>query len=173
MAINGAYDWLGGADWFLAIDPQDYIAGLLTRPQSATTFLLATCCPPSAFDALTGHDVVCFDSRQGDDPETFMDVPGGGTAMTRSPIVGAFLGYRLFTLFGADSCYLTEATHVYCDEPPPHLIRVLCNGREWVTTLGLLGQAEYLALMAGLLDITVVGDNLAAAMIAAGEWSYA
>lgn len=178
MAINGAHDWLIDRgrvpDYFMGLDPQEYVAGLLTAPQSATEYIMATNCHPSAFDALAGQNVTIFDSEHGDDERLPGTVPGGGTAMTRSPMVAAYLGYRDVTLFGADSCYLIDTTHVYCDEPPPDLLNVRCDGKEWTTTLGLLSQAEYLALMIphlGKLRVTLHGEHLAQAMLR--SWSNA
>lgn len=175
MAINGAHDWLTDRgrvpDFFMAEDPQDYIAGLLRRPHSGVKYLLATNCRPEAFKALHGFDVTLFDTRHGEDTRLPGKITGGGTAMTRAPMLGMELGYRDFTLFGADSCYLLDTTHVYADEPPPHLMKVESDGRVWTTTLGLLAQADYLAALSTLIPLRVAGDNLASAIIATKCWT--
>lgn len=178
MAINGAHDWLVERgrvpDYFMGLDPQEYVAGLLRKPQSATKYLMATNCHPEAFKALHGFDVTIWDSEHGDDPRLPGEVPGGGTAMTRSPVLMALMGYRDMTLYGADSCYLTDSTHVYVNEPPPELVTVWCE-RLWTTTWGLLGQAEYLAMMIPAIHpvrVRLEGEHLAQAMLRTnGAWS--
>jgi hypothetical protein len=169
MAINHAYDWLiehgRVADYVLALDGAD--DRLIREPRKPTRFLVATCCSPGFFDLLRGHDVLIYRAQQGDEPLEPDDIPGGSTAMTRAPLVAAVLGYRDVTLFGADSCYIGSESHVY-GGALPDLIRVECGGRTWVTSLGMLAQAEYLAEMlpAFPFPVKVKGDNLAAAMLA-------
>lgn len=171
MAINGAYDWLQDngriADYVLGLDPGAALADFYRRACQDTQFIIADCCDPTVFDALAGYDVVLYHARQGDELAQPGDIPAGPSAMTRAPLVGAVLGHRDVTLYGADSCFSGPATHVYGGSTPVSTIRVECAG-SWLTTLTLLAQAEYLAAMipaTGALRVRLAGDHLASAML--------
>lgn len=102
--------------------------------------------------------------------------------MSRAPVLAAVLGYRDISLFGADSCYSGETTHVYgATLPgwptgiPAHAFHIYSNGRVWLTDLGWLAQAEYLAEMIPVFPFPVrlMGDHLASALLASQEWKLA
>lgn len=180
LAINGAYDWLQDqgrvADLHVLLDPQFGMDMFVQRPNQKTTYLVATCCDPTVFDALKAQNVLVWFSQQGTD--TRPGIPGGSTALTRAPVLGAFLGYRDITIYGGDSCFLGAYGHVYEDDPfPPDAIRIICDGREWLTSLQFLAQAEYLAEMLPAMQqgmkVRLRGDHLAAALLKAQAWQEA
>lgn len=153
MAINGAYDRLREhrriADWVVCLDPQEALADYHRHP-NGSRYLVATCCHPGVFRALDGQDVTTWHAAQGDDevrPET---IPGGSTAITRAPLLAAYLGYRDLTLFGADSSGEGD---------------LIVEG--WRTSPQLLAQAEYLVEMikAWPARIDVRGESLLTSML--------
>jgi hypothetical protein len=179
MAINGAYDWLQDMDrvpeYGCLIDPQPMVTEFLTRPARATRWLVASMCDPSVFNALTGYDVTVWEAAQHDADE---GIPGGPTCMTRAPVVATWMGFRRVRLFGADSCYSSGRSHVYGGDLPSDLFPVRVGGREFVTSWGLLSQAEHLAalhsaLVGQRIEIEFAGDHLAAALAEHGTWQLA
>lgn len=182
MTTNGGYDWLQDcgrvADYVCLIDPIPELVDFTTRPQPGTVWLVATMCDPAVFASLNGRDVLLWDAPQGDDEVVPGSVPGGPTGMTRAPLLAAILGYRDITLFGADSCYRADTSHVYGGSLPDGLIRVECGQRSWITTLGLLAQAEYLAEMVPAMNaagvaVRMVGDHLSRDLLNHGSWELA
>lgn len=179
LTVNGAYDWLVGLgrtpEWCVLLDPQEAAADFATRPQDATTWLVATMCHPAVFDALRASPVALWLAPQGDDDISPGSVPGGPTAMTRAPVLALILGYREMTLFGADSCYRGEASHAYGGGTvPKDAFWVESNGRRWLTALPMLAQAEYLAeLLPSLPGVRLDGDHLASALLASQSWVLA
>jgi hypothetical protein len=96
--------------------------------------VLATSCDPSLFDALQEADIDAFDLG-----------PAGATTATAAPAFAAEKGHRSITFFGCESSY-EGGTHAY-----PHyrrdmksLMRVRCNGLEFLTTPDMMMQAEFL-----------------------------
>jgi hypothetical protein len=133
-AINGAYRWCRnrGIDAaFFTIDPQPSTTELAVDVERA---VLAISCDPSMFDALRGADV-----------EAFKLGPAGATTATASPIFAAEKGYRSVTFFGCESSY-GESTHAYAHygRDLKSLMRVRCNGGEFLTTPDMMLQAEFL-----------------------------
>jgi hypothetical protein len=133
-AVNGAHRWCRdrGIDAaFFTIDPQPVTTLLAVDVERA---LLATSCDPSLFDALRDADV-----------EAFKLGLAGATTATAAPLIAAEKGYRSVTFFGCESSYGGE-THAY-----PHnmrdlksLMRVRCNGQDFLTTPDMMMQAEFL-----------------------------
>lgn len=187
MAINGAYDWLLDAgrvpEWACLLDPEN-LTSLLTRASPRTHWLLASMSDPATFDALAHCPVTIWKSRQGEEPQEEGDIPGGSTAMTRAPVIAAVLGYRDVTLFGPDSCFTGETSHVYGgshpDLPsaiPAGVFEVECAGRTWLANMACMAQAEYLAEMIppmnAFFPVRMAGDHLASAMMQSREWKFA
>lgn len=168
MAINGAYDWLmqNGivADYGLCLDPKPVMAKYLQHSDAATHWLVATACAPEVFDRLKGQRITLWKARQGDEEPEPGDIPGGSTATARAPVVGAVLGYRRIVLFGADSCFHGERTHVYEHKPKYAVI----ERGGWKTTRQLLAQAQYLAEMIPAMRpirVEIRGRNLASDLL--------
>ena len=191
MAINGAHDWLvseGRApDSVILLDPHPVMAGMVRKPTRHATWYVASMCDRVVFEALRGLPVVVWESPQ-DDTEALelSAIAGGCTAMTRAPLLAAQVGYRDISIFGADSCFRDGTTHAYGanmagGDPtiPAHAVRIVCDGETWLTELGLVAQAEYLAAMlphfaGGQISARLIGRHLASAMLAAGgKWTFA
>jgi hypothetical protein len=133
-AINGAFQWCfrRGIDAvFFTIDPQPLVTELVGNVERA---VLAMSCDPSLFDVLMNADV-----------EAFKLGPAGATTATAAPIFAAEKGYRSVTFFGCESSY-GESTHAYINHGRDlkSLMRVRCNGEEFLTTPDMMLQAEFL-----------------------------
>lgn len=105
--------------------------------------LLSTTTHPLVIDALLaqGARVELFNLVQDDGT-----VAHGSTTATCAPILAARMGYRDVTFFGCDSNY-HGSTHAYMSVADPYLMRVKCEGREFMTGAEFLMQAEFLAEM--------------------------
>lgn len=177
LAINGAYDWLQDqgrvADFVALSDPQDGMGVFVRRPHERTKFLIATCCDPSVFDALSSSDVMTWFCIQGKDEPGPYGVPGGSTCLTRSPLLAVLLGYREIVIYGADSSY-TDKSHAYESSISADAFTVVCE-REWLTSMQMLAQAEYLAemipTMRQAVKIDLKGEHLASALLRTRAWS--
>lgn len=188
LAVNGAYEWLrklGRApDFCVLLDPQDNMWPMLVNASSGTKWIVSDVCHPTTFEILRGLDIELWDAPQAEDEIKPHSICGGPSAISRAPLIAAVLGYQDVTMYGADSCYLGKTTHVYgASSPavsadiPPDAVRVRCDGEEWLSILGLVGQAEYLAELIEAMNrqtkvrIRIVGRNLASAMLnAKGVW---
>ena len=131
-AINGAFKWCArqGIDAvFFTIDPQPATTLLAIGVDRA---FISIQCNPSLFEALRDSDV-----------EAFAVGPAGATTATAAPFAATEKGYRSVTFFGCESSF-GEATHAYGNRDLKSLMRVRCNGREYLTTPDMMMQAEFL-----------------------------
>lgn len=180
MAINGAYNWLRGhgrlAQWFLGTDPQPGLADFLHDGDvSCTEYLLADFCDPTIFDVVQGRQVKLLRlMHPGYGRDVGIEIPGGPSAMTRAPVVAAYLGFEEVVLYGADCCF-TDRQHIY--DAPGHyeerLGSVHLGGRKFLTTPQFFAQSRYLSEMVPALaerglNISVAGDNLTTALL---DWA--
>jgi hypothetical protein len=140
-AINGAYRFLldNGIvpQGFVALDPVPGLAEYVANPHKETTHYLSLMCDPSVFDALDGYKVVTWVPAQDMttlkfEPGTYL-IPGGTTALTRTPSLAKFLGWRDVTIYGADSSFDDEGRYAYTDgtfkeDSKGETLKVMCNG---------------------------------------------
>jgi hypothetical protein len=175
-ACNGAHDWLiekgvipkFGMYW----DASEVIAKFV-HPHPAVTYLVASRCHRSVFEALEGHRVYVWHAA-GDE---YLDdllceyrkaepmLAGGSAAVTRGMTVATTLGYRNIHLFGADSSYTGDYTHLKKSIVEEHPIEVWVDGRKFVTTTWLAGQVQDFKILAPLLkgqgcEIELYGDGM-------------
>ena len=91
---------------------------------------------------------------------------GGGTAgVTRAMVVVTTMGYQTLKLFGADSSYEGEFTHVKKSVVPEKHLTVWCDGREFKSTSWLANQVEDFKTLAPLMKeqgvkFEIYGDGL-------------
>lgn len=153
-------------------------ADFITRPLHSCTYLVASCCDPSVFDALAGYDVVMWDNDQGDHEIFGADarhaIQGGCTVTLKAINIAIMLGYiGRHHFFGFDSSF-TDAEYAYGGNPTngrPLLVKV--SGRIFSSTTGWLAQAanfrDMVLAMPHFFTPTVHGDGLIAAMIQNGD----
>lgn len=132
-AVNGAYNWLHqrGVDCtFFSCDPSPQVTAFCSGVEKA---ILAVDCDPSVFDAIKGR------------VET-VDLTGlahGPTTATTAPAIGLTRGNTEFWFYGCEGSF-KETTHAYGDFALHLLLRVSCDGKEWLTSVDLMVQVEYL-----------------------------
>ena len=174
-ACNGAHNWLiergiipkFGMFW----DAADLVSKFVT-PHKDVTYLVASRCNRSVFEALEGHTVYVWHAK-GDEclEELLIEsnrmepmLCGGSAAVTRAMVVAMTMGYRKINLFGADSSY-TEQTHVEKSLVEEKPLRVRCLGEWFSSTPWLAGQVEDFKELAPTMklqgaDLTVYGSGL-------------
>ena len=131
-AINGAFNWClrHGIDAaFFSIDPLPQTAA---HGHGANRAVLATWCHPNTFDALSGADI-----------SAVRPVMHGATSATAAPTLAIEAGYREVTFYGCESSF-GESTHVYGNRGVGNLMKVSCNGQEFLTTPDMMMQGEFL-----------------------------
>jgi hypothetical protein len=71
----------------------------------------------------------------------------GPTSICRAPFIATRLGYQDITLFGAEGSFGFKTMHVDVEEEDeyPFVACVHCDGDEFLTTIPLMSQTEYLA----------------------------
>ena len=155
-ACGSVYHWLkslGIESTLFCVDPQPLLASMAVGAKKA---LLASSCDPSAFDELKDADVEVFDLIKDG-----VGVPHGPTTGTTAFALSfAHMGYTDVSFFGFDSSYSEEAvsdkpekyrltvqTHAYKTEPEFLMMRVVCNGRAFITCAEFLVQAQWMADM--------------------------
>jgi hypothetical protein len=175
--VNGAYGFLLDSGivphGFVALDPLPGMAEYI-RAHKDTTHYISLMCDPGVFDALEGCKVLTWVPGQDTsnikfEPGTYL-VPGGTTALTRTPALAKMMGWRDVTIYGADSSYDGEERYAYKygtykEDSTSEAIKVMCNGEgpflseepllKQVSQFGVLAQTKAIKLSfrcGGLLD---------------------
>jgi uncharacterized Rossmann fold enzyme len=128
MACGSVHDWLQD-HWTpthtVICDPDPVMANYLRKPNKDTTYLIASQCDPSVFDALEGQNVVqwhCWPIGEGNDTaKAFLQehtpgwvaIGGGCTVGLRALTIALMMGYTEIHFFGFDSCMAEDEHHAY------------------------------------------------------------
>jgi hypothetical protein len=117
IAVNGAGRLFGkkGPTWWAACDPQPLVADFFAEPPQETTYLIASKCHPSVFEALADRDVLLWHVGS----EATLDLLGGRQRPVRLvPTItlcalelAERLGYSKVETWGWDGCYLDGRNH--------------------------------------------------------------
>lgn len=133
-AINGAFPWCmerGIEARFFSLDPSEAVLQFCAGAKSA---MLATSCQPAVFDALKGADVEAIDRSE------FLTGPTTASSVT---LIALQRGHVEIHFFGCESSF-EEVSHAYGDFNRQNTMKVLCNGQEFLTTIDMMMQAEFL-----------------------------
>lgn len=164
MACNGAHDFLVSKGilpkYAMMWDANPIMAGMIT-PQHGVTYLLASRCHPSVFEKLRNYHVLVWHAL-GDEmlPElcakhcktTELAIAGGSSGVLRAIYVALTMGYKgAVHLFGIDSSYADEDTHISGSLVPQQTIRIRVNGRWFKTTPWLAAQGEQFKVMVSII----------------------
>lgn len=157
-AINGTIRWCraNGIDATLySGDATDLVAAF-----AHDKAILADVCHPKVFDACKNVEVFRFSPT----------VPGP-TSATTTLTTSIDAGYRRIVYFGCESSYEGK-THAYQDLKVEHLIKVECNGQEFLTEPEFIMQAEILsaAIRTAPHVYSERSGGLLGAMVECGEW---
>lgn len=104
-------------------DPDPISANYLTKTDSETRYLVASCCDDKVFEALKDRQIImwhCHSPEQeiavrelDKDFGQYIAICGGCTVGLRSISIAILLGYYNIHFFGFDSCMEGEAHHSY------------------------------------------------------------
>lgn len=163
IACNSAHDFLierGIIPKFaLYWDANPIIAKFASKPHVGVTYLVASRCHPDLFKALAGHRVIVFHALTGEPVEQFLVannrmepmIGGGAAGVTRGTHIAGAMGYTDMHLFGVDSSYEEDATHVGGSIIDQQKIRLKVCGKAFIT-------APWMALQ--VMDFKAIGPHL-------------
>jgi hypothetical protein len=133
-AINGAFQWCrenGIKAWFFSVDPSDGVAKFCSGAKRA---FVAMDSHPAVFRALSSAKVEAVELE---------GLAHGPSTSTSAPVLGLMRGYKEFHFYGCEGSF-GETTHAYGDYGLEMLLRVSCNGEQFLTTADMMVQVEYL-----------------------------
>lgn len=143
MTVSGAHDFLieRGVipDYHMDCDPRIHKVEMLKLINRAVKYRMATCCHPSLWEKLAGHDVELWHLHNDEhtdewvrknDPGANM-LGGGSTAGMRALEVGSMLGYRRFEIHGMDCAYESDdVRHAGAHTGrKQNMVEVQCDGK--------------------------------------------
>lgn len=177
MACNSAHDFLIGKGiipkFALYWDANPVIAKMAGKSHPEVTYLVASRCHPDLFKALAGCRVVVFHALGGEPVEKYLIaynrmeplVGGGSSGVTRGTHLAGAMGYTDVHLFGADSCYEEDATHVGGSLIEQKKMRLRVCGRQFTTAPWMALQvADFQVLVPHLqtlgMNLTVHGTGM-------------
>lgn len=153
LACNGAHDWLIEQGiipkWAMFMDASPVMTKLV-KPHKEVTYLVASRCHQDLFDLLDDYKVVVWHCAGDRDVLGMLEERGrkepvvnGGTAgVTRGMVMARALGYTQAHLFGCDSSYEGEFTHVRKSVVDEKELSVWVDGRWFKTVPWMCGQVE-------------------------------
>jgi hypothetical protein len=157
VTVSGAHDFLVERgvipDFHVDCDPREHKVKMLKMPQKETTYLMATVCHPSWWEALKGQNIKLWHLINGNDMETIAWVAknhpegmesmigGGSTVGMRAMNVMAALGFRRFNFHGMDCSYTTQRHAGDHTGKPQDRIFVKVGTRIFQTTRQMLQAA--------------------------------
>ena len=178
FTVSGAHDFMvdmGITPYgHIESDPRPHKAELITKPQAATQFYIASCCHAAVFDRLAGHQVTlwhAWNSSATDkqvmelDPNGFI-IEGGSNVGLRAMSLLTGLGYRLITIFGLDCSFdIGGAQHAgFHSGKKQRVMKVFTpDGRwYWTSPSMLAGCDDFFKLLPAFVgcDISLKGDGL-------------
>jgi hypothetical protein len=148
------------------------LAFVVAHPE--ITYLIASRCPPQAFEMLKDCKVVCWQAGGDLHLEDLLIkykreepmVLGGGAAVTRSMYLAITMGYNPLHLYGVDSSFVDGDTHITQSRTVERHLAVKCNERVFYTAPWMTKQAEDFKVLAPLMQrlngtkFIVHGDGL-------------
>lgn len=177
MACNAAFQFLLGKGitpkYFMCFDADKLMLEFMT-PAKGATYLIASRCPPEAFDLVKGCDVVMWHAAGDKNLQEILErrnllqpmVTGGSAAVTRAMHLAHALGYREIHLYGADSSFHEGDTHIRQSTTVERRMKIMCNKRVFECAPWMAQQAEDFKVMAPQMkdllgcELYVHGDGL-------------
>lgn len=161
-------------DYVMFFDADPLMLEFIT-PHPDITYLIASRCPPQAFDILEGYNVICWHAAGDKNIEKILTergrqepmVSGGTAAVTRALVVVEPMGYREVHLWGGDSSFNDAGeTHIRQSTTVEKRMQIMCNNRAFWCSPWMVQQAEDFKVLAPPLreqfgiKIVVHGDGL-------------
>lgn len=177
MALNGAINLFAPGsppDLWCAQDPQALVADFLKRPETGTTYLVASKCHPAVFERLQGFDVKLWHLSDVEMPRR--RVPCATSITLTALMLAQRLGFRKIDVWGWDCCFASDGSHHAAEgqlgaTPEPVEIELVTKAGNLAftttSTWGLEAQ-EALNILPVLewcgAEITIHGDGLVRTM---------
>jgi len=151
FAMNGTMKLLNdagcGVDYFILLDARPESVKFLTNGE-ASEYLIASQCPPEAFDAASSKAVTLWHPNYEGIPEIAGDrdcvfIGGGSSVGLQSMSIAYAMGFRDIHLYGFDSSYTDGSGHAYAqplndaDAPEEYTV----NGQKFMATSWMVRQA--------------------------------
>lgn len=164
MACNSAHDFLISKGiipkYAMFWDANPIIAEMARKPHPDVTYLVASRCHPDLFKALAGHRVVVFHALGGEPVDQFLIaekrmeplIAGGSSGVTRGLYLAGAMGHTEVHLFGIDSSYDDEATHVGGSVIDQKKMKLRVCGKWFVTAPWMAVQAADFKVLAPLVQ---------------------
>lgn len=188
IACNAACQFLLGKGitpkYMFCFDADPLMLEFMT-PHPDITYLLASRCPPKAFELIRGCKLsvwhACGDThleRLIQEAGKFAEpmVIGGTAAVTRAMVLAQTLGYKTIHLWGADSSFAKGDTHIRQSTTLERRMFVNAGGREFETAPWMARQVEDFKTLAPMLvklygiRFVVHGDGLMQQVAAAMDY---
>lgn len=123
MTCSGAHKFLIDKGivptWHVDLDPREHKVRMLGTPHEDVEYLIASCCHPTMWDVLEGHNVKLWHIFNNEDnkdlplvyPRGDWILTGGNNVGLRCMVVARVMGYRNFHVFGMDCSFPKEGSH--------------------------------------------------------------
>ena len=175
IAINGTHNWLIENDIVpdacIIVDAKPTVTDLFKNPHKDTTYLVASNCDPSLFDALEDYKVILWHVAKEEESKGSIAIVAGPSAVTAAPTLLYVRGDRDVHFYGADSSLSAVDSHVYSSgnvgTVGKERLQVLVGGEVYMSTGAFVLQATSLwELNEVLKDVkmTIHGYGLAKAI---------
>lgn len=153
MACNAAHDYLIDRGivptYGMFFDASPIVADMIT-PHKDVTYLLASRCHADVFEKLRDYKVVVWhckgdpymdEALEGEFQRMEPMIHGGSAAVLRSLFIAHVMGYAECHMFGVDSSFEGDVTHIK-EYVPETMIDIYVVGKWFKTTAWMCGQVE-------------------------------
>ena len=177
LACNAACQFLlerGITSTYMMCFDADPLMLEFITPHKEIKFLLASRCPTKAFEMLEGCNVVMWHAAGDEHIESLLEkhkrmepmVTGGSAAVTRAMHLVHAIGYKNIHLWGADSSFNGDDTHIRKSTTMERHMPIMCNKRTFMCAPWMAQQAEDFKVLAPSMmshlgvNLHVHGDGL-------------
>lgn len=173
LAINNALSLFTAQGlaptYWIGCDPQPLLADFLADAPPETTYLVASKCHPSVFDALTGRKVIVWHI---DDVATWGLLEHRDAVLSSvSVTICAFevmsrLGFRKFDVWGWDGCFIDGEANAVAQWINPERRKVIVGGQTFESTpMWALEAQDAVNKLAGIREnIAIHGGGMVGAI---------
>ena len=159
LACNAACQFLLGkgiTPTYMMCFDADPLTDEFFTPHKDIIYLLASRCPPKAWEILNGCKIVCWHAAGDERIQEILErrkrmepmAVGGSAAVTRAMILVLPIGYTEVHLFGCDSSFEDGETHIRQSTTKERRMAIKCNGRVFETAPWMCQQAEDFKVLA-------------------------
>ena len=128
-------------------------------PHKAITYLLASRCPPQAFELVKDCRVCVWHAAGDENIRAILEkaermepmVTGGSAAVTRAMMLAMPMGYGEVHIYGGDSSFADGETHIRKSTTEERRISIRCNGRVFEVAPWMTMQVNDLEKLAPLI----------------------